>query len=81
MKLQNKTKLRKLFKDTKGNTGSLDYIEIYSDGSWDVMSCNTRSETYVMRESISSFFAIDPYSDISESKQITEIFKNIEEKF
>lgn len=81
MKLKDKTGLRNLYHSTKDNTGSLDSIEIYSDGSWEVMSCSTRSDDYVIRQSIRSFFTIDPYSGVSESKQITELFKDIEDNY
>src|SRR6056297_1221919 len=47
--LKNKTQLRRLLKDSIGNTGSLDAIEFYGDWSWDVMGVNTWTTRHVCR--------------------------------
>ena len=54
MRIKNKTQLRKIVKSSIGNAGSLEMVEIYEDGSWDVMSQSTRSKDSVYRSSIGS---------------------------
>ncbi len=77
-----KTELRKLIKNSIGNTGSLDFIEFYSDGSWTIMGCST-SGNCVRRINIAYLAANFNYSDDytgSADFAITHNFNQIEYK-
>ncbi len=86
MKLKNKTQLRKIILSGIGNTGSLDYVETYADGTWEIMSCSSYSENCVDRRPIDSY-CVDVHNpcgcDVTLrgwNKTITECFRDIEEK-
>lgn len=57
MKIKNKTQLRKHLKSCIDNTGSLDFVEIYEDGSWAIMGCNNWSTDCVAREKVSTLLS------------------------
>jgi hypothetical protein len=47
--IKNKTKLRRLIKESVDNTDSLDAIEFYDDFSWNTMSAQTWTKDHVYR--------------------------------
>jgi hypothetical protein len=71
-----------MIKDSIGNTGSLDYIEFYSDGSWARMGCSTHSNDYVRRIRLGAL-AADRYGDPDRQidRCITSNFSDIELEF
>ena len=81
--LKKKAKLRKLIKNSIGNTGSLDCVEFYDDWTWADMSSSTRSGSYVMRSSIGDL-AVNNYDtyygDENIDINISDNFNEIEER-
>jgi len=85
MKIQKKTELRSMIKDSVGTTDQFDVIEVYSDGSWDIMSCSTWSVDNVWRGSLANLACPRPelnewynYADTMD-RVITVNFQGIEE--
>ena len=76
-KLKEKTQLRKLVKNSTGNTSSFDAIEFYEDYTWADMSCNTWSETCVLRVSVGDV-ARQCNQGNTIDRDITEMFVKIE---
>ena len=78
-KLSNKTELRKLVKNSIGNTGSLDKVEFYDDYTWADMSQSTHTENSgcVLRMSVGSV-ATQAYYGSTIDQDISEMFRKIE---
>jgi hypothetical protein len=74
--IKNKTELRKIIKNSIGNTGSLDYVEFYDDFSWEIMGCSTYSGNCIVRKSLAAL-ASSTY-DASVDWAISRNFANIE---
>lgn len=77
MKIKNKTELRHQIKDSIGNTGSLDYVEFYHDGSWARMGCSTHSECCIARKGILTLIACNEWEGTIDYG-ITKGFQEIE---
>ena len=77
-KLKEKTQLRRLVKNSIGNTGSFDKIECYEDYTWSDMSCNTWSENCVLRMSVVDVARRAFYGSTID-QDITAMFRRIEE--
>lgn len=77
-KLKEKTQLRKLVKNSIGNTGSLDMVEFYEDYTWSDMSCNTFSENCVLRMGVGDVARQAAYGNTID-QDITTMFRKIEE--
>lgn len=78
-KLSKKTELRKLVKNSIGNTGSLDMVEFYDDYTWADMSVSTHTENSgcVLRMSVGSVAAQVNYGSTID-QDISEMFRKIE---
>ena len=59
MNLQNKPDLIKSIKQAEDTTDQFNYVEVYQDGSWDIMPCSTYTNTCIVREKISWFLGGD----------------------
>jgi len=59
MNLQNKSDLIKSINRAEDTTDQFNYVEVYQDGSWDIMSCSTYTDTCIVREKISWFLGGD----------------------
>jgi len=82
MKIKDKTKLRNEIKNNIGNVGAKDMVEIYHDGSWDIVSGSTRSEDCVYRSSLGSFGCESwPNEKGGLDAAITRDFQEIENDF
>jgi hypothetical protein len=77
MKIKEKTKLRKEIKSSIGNTGSLDMVEFYDDGTWEIMSQSTYSNYSIHRQSLGSLASNLGYNETTD-QAITENFFRIE---
>ena len=79
-KLKEKTQLRKLVKNSIGNTGSLDSVEFYDDYTWADMSNSTHTENCgcILRMSVGSV-ARRAYYGNTIDQDITAMFLKIEQ--
>lgn len=75
--IKDKTRLRKIIKNSIGNTGSLDMIEFYDDWSWETMSCSTYSSVVIVRIQIGMMISPEFYTD-TDDQAITRAFRRVE---
>ena len=80
-----KTSLRKeIISATTGNSGKIEFLEVYSDGDWCIVNHNTFSDDYIIRQTLKSLSQYDSFpcnTPREISNNITRNFDRIESEY